>query len=86
LVSPDFIASDFIHHHELGALLKKAEQSGAKVLWVPVRHSAYKQTALKNYQAVLNPAKPLADQSKYVVVTFSKGKDRDQPRIAGTAF
>jgi internalin A len=49
LVSPDFIASDFVHEHELGPLLKEAEQGGAKVLWVPVRDSAYKQTPLKKY-------------------------------------
>src|SRR5205823_2167733 len=42
LVTPDFIASDFIHEHELGPLLKEAEQGGAKILWVPVRDSAYR--------------------------------------------
>ena len=49
LVSPDFLASDFIHEHELGPLLKEAEQGGLKILWVPVRDSAYKETPLKNY-------------------------------------
>ena len=64
LVSPDFLASDFIHEHELGPLLKEAEQGGVKILWVPVRESAYKQTPLKNYQAVLDPGKPLAGMTK----------------------
>jgi hypothetical protein len=41
-------------------LLKEAEQGGVKILWVPVRDSAYQQTPLKNYQAVLDPGKPLA--------------------------
>ena len=49
LVSPNFLASDFIHEHELGPLLKEAKQGGVRILWVPVRGSAYKQTALKNY-------------------------------------
>jgi len=64
LVSPDFLASDFIHEHELGPLLKEAEQGGVKILWVPIRDSAYKQTPLKKYQAVLHPSKPLATWPK----------------------
>jgi hypothetical protein len=64
LVTPDFLASDFIHEHEAGPLLKEAEQGGVRILWVPVRESAYKQTALKNYQAVLDPKKPLATWPK----------------------
>jgi hypothetical protein len=60
LVSPDFLASDFIHEHELGSLLKKAEEGGIKILWVPVRDSAYRVTPLKNYQAVYDPSNPLA--------------------------
>ena len=64
LVSPDFLASDFIHEHELGPLLKEAKQGGGKILWVPVRAAAYKRTPLKNYQAVLDPSKPLAAMTK----------------------
>lgn len=60
LVTPNFLASDFIHEHELGPLLKEVEQGGVKILWVPVRASSYKKTALKDYQAVLEPDKPLA--------------------------
>jgi internalin A len=59
LVSPDFIASDFIHERELGPLLKEAEGGGITILWVPIYPSAYKQTALEKYQAVLDPNKPL---------------------------
>jgi internalin A len=55
LVSPDFLASDFIHEHELAPFLKEAEQGGVKILWVPIRDSAYRRTPLKNYQAVLSP-------------------------------
>jgi internalin A len=60
LVSADFFSSDFIHENELGPLLKRAEEGGVKILWIPIRHSAYKQTPLKNYQALSNPNKPLA--------------------------
>ena len=61
LVTPDFLASDFIHEHELGPLLKKAEKDEMRIIWVPVRASAYNQTPLKNYQAAIGPDKPLAN-------------------------
>jgi hypothetical protein len=64
LVTPDFLASDFIHEHELGPLLKEAEQGGVKILWVPIRDSAYRRTPLKNYQPVLSPDTPLAAMPK----------------------
>jgi TIR domain len=64
LVTPNFLASDFIHEQELGPLLKEAEQGGIKILWVPVRASSYKKTALKDYQAVLEADKPLANMSE----------------------
>jgi hypothetical protein len=64
LVTPDFLASDFIYEHELGPLLKEAEQGGIKILWVPVHNCAWKKTALTNYQAVLGTDKPLADMTK----------------------
>lgn len=69
LVTPDFIASDFIHEYELGPLLKEAEQGGVRTLWVHVRACAYKKTALKDYQAVLDPRTPLANMME---------ADRDQ--------
>jgi hypothetical protein len=59
LVSSDFLASDFIHEHELGPLLKKAEQGGLKILWVPVSASSYEKTLLKNYQALHDLKEPL---------------------------
>lgn len=65
LVSPDFLASDFIHDHELTPLLKKAELGGVKILWVQIRASAYEETSLKNYQAVVSPPdKPLGAKTK----------------------
>lgn len=57
LVTPDFLNSDFIHEKELGPLLKRADQGGVKILWIPIRSSAYKQTPLKSCQAIIDPAK-----------------------------
>jgi hypothetical protein len=45
-------------------LLKEAEQGEVKILWVPVRESAYKQTPLKKHQAVVDAGKPLATMTK----------------------
>jgi TIR domain len=62
LVSPDFLASDFIHDHEVGPFLKRAEEGGFKILWVQIRASSYKETPLESFQAVVSPpAKPLAE-------------------------
>ena len=54
LVSPDFLASDFIHEHELGPLLKEAEAGGVQILWVLIRDCSWKETPLKDYQAVVS--------------------------------
>jgi internalin A len=59
LVTPDFLASDFIHEKELGPLLKKAEKGKVRIIWIPVRACSYKETLLKDYQAAGDPEKPL---------------------------
>ncbi len=61
LVTKDFLASDFIHEHELGPLLRSAEQGGVRILWVLVRACSYAETSIKNYHAAFPPDKPLAE-------------------------
>jgi internalin A len=61
LLTSNFLASDFIHEHELGPVLKEAEAGGVKILWIMVRACSYQETALRDYQAVLPLDKPLAE-------------------------
>jgi internalin A len=64
LVSPDFLASKFIHENELPPLLAEAELGGLVILWIPIHFSNYELTKIKDYQAAWDPLKPLASLSK----------------------
>ena len=59
LVSPGFLASRFIKNEELPPLLAAAAKAETTILWIPVDHSGYEQTAIRDYQAVIPPEKPL---------------------------
>lgn len=61
LVTPNFLASDFIHQHELTPLLTQAEAGGTAIHWIHVRASSYQKSPVHQYQAVIDPAKPLAE-------------------------
>ncbi|HZI20290.1 MAG TPA: toll/interleukin-1 receptor domain-containing protein [Pyrinomonadaceae bacterium] len=65
LVSPAFMASDFIANNELPPLLEAAERDGAVILPVIIIPSRYMQTRhLSQFQAVNDPSKPLVDMSE----------------------
>jgi hypothetical protein len=68
LVTPAFLASDFIFQKELPELLRK------KVLWIAVRYCNYQETEIAKYQALNDPARPLASLS-------SSDLDREWVRI-----
>lgn len=62
LISPDFMASEFITNNELPPLLAAAQGRGVKVFPVIVRPCLL--GSLEQFQAVNSPSKPLVDMSQ----------------------
>jgi internalin A len=59
LVSPSYLASQFIKDEELLPLLRAARERGVIILWVLVSHCLYKRTAIAEFQAAHSVSKPL---------------------------
>ncbi|MEH2072533.1 MAG: COR domain-containing protein [Nostoc sp.] len=59
LVSPDFLASDFIAENELPPLLDAASAEGLTIIWIPLTYSNYEETEIEKYQSAHTPNQPL---------------------------
>ncbi len=59
LVTPDFLASQFIKERELPLLLLKAQRKELRLLWIHVRPSSYERTRFWGYQCLNDPKIPL---------------------------
>ena len=65
LVSPAFLASEFVCELELETVLMAARQEyGLRVFWVAVRPCMWRQTKLAAYQAAHDVAQPLSTLSE----------------------
>lgn len=60
LVSPDFLASDFIQEIELPSLLRSAQDRGTRILPVIVAPCRYDLSPLAGFQAANSPDSPLS--------------------------
>jgi len=65
LLSPSFLASEFIAENELPPLLLAAKEEGAIILPIIVRSSNFEDTEIAKFQAVNSPSKPVAGMKPY---------------------
>ena len=90
LVSPDFVASDFIDRKEMPSLLDAAQNQGLAILWVPLRPISLKLfPQIEQYQALFSPERTLADMtaveqdrtlakiSEMILETIDKAKQQE---------
>jgi len=59
LVSPGFLASEFIMSHELPYLLRAREEGSARIVYAVLSECFWDETPLKEIQAAHDTGKPL---------------------------
>jgi hypothetical protein len=84
LVSPDFLASEFIDKHELPPILDAAAKEGLVILWVYVSSCLHEETEINRYHAAHDILKPLdsltpAEQGSVLVHVCRRIKTEANP-------
>lgn len=64
MVSPAYLASDFIKEVELPYLEKEAKADRVKLTWVHLKPSLYRATVIAKYQAIIEPLPALANMTE----------------------
>lgn len=64
LVSPHFLASDYIASKELPNLLDAAKERGLTILWIAISESPWGRTPIATYQSAHTPSRPLNSLSR----------------------
>jgi len=59
LVSPEFLASEFITKYELPRIIEGTFSGNLTLIWIAVSHSLYTNSPLVQFQAANDPSKPL---------------------------
>ncbi len=91
LVSPYFLASDFVHRQLLPPLLRDPRAGDLRILWVHVSSCLYEETPIVHYQAAHDISKPLDSLSKptrnkvlaEICREIGKAVPRSTPRCPG---
>jgi hypothetical protein len=75
LVTPAFLASDFIVSTEFPRIIERQTKEGLTILWVAVKPAMWSHTILAEFQAANNPSRPLSTLTK-------SAQDKELVRIA----
>ena len=59
MVTPAFLASEFIAEHELPVLLEAASRKAVKLIWIHVKHALYEDAGLDEVQCAHDVRQPL---------------------------
>jgi cellulose biosynthesis protein BcsQ len=86
LVSPDFLASDFIQQVEVPHLLKASEERGLNIFWIAIRPSFFDETPIGQFQAINDPSKPLSTLSESEVEKSLLSISKRVAEVAGRKY